>query len=134
MRAIGRIAVVGSMVLASAGLSVGSASALYAVCWDADNDAGGVNCSISHEENSWGSVDNVNFQAYGEVLHISDLLANGKGVGAYVEGKWYPFNGTSDDPGVTYNLSFTEGQKITLTSCQTNNGTRYDCHTEYATA
>lgn len=134
MRIFGRIALAGAMALASVGLSVGSASALYSVCWDAEDDAGGVNCSISHEENSWGAVDNVAFYAYGEHLSIVDLLNNGKGVGAYVEGKWYAHNRQAYEGSTDYNLSFAEGQQITLTSCQTNNGTRYDCHTEYATA
>lgn len=134
MKAIGRITLAGAMAVASLGLSVNSASALQAYCWDSTNDAGGVDCSINHEENSWGTVDHVEFRAYDEIVYITDMLNNGKGVGAYVEGTWYPHNGTAADPGSTYDFDFAEGRQITLTSCQTDNGTRYDCHTEYGTA
>ncbi|MFF4710704.1 hypothetical protein ACFY2V_04755 [Streptomyces eurythermus] len=122
-----------AMSVAAIGLTTGTASALTHGCAVSSNDAGGLDCWVQHEESGWGAVDSTNFYAYGERLYLSDLLNNGKGVGAYVEGTWYRHTGEAYE-GTEYNLSFEEGRSISVKACQTDNGSIYDCYTEYARA
>ncbi|MEU3243256.1 MULTISPECIES: hypothetical protein [unclassified Streptomyces] len=132
MRKLGRLVVVLAALAASFGLTQGSASALVAFCYNDDGDAGGRSCSIYHEADGY-RVDSVKFDAYGEHLTVNDLVTDSKGVAAYVNGVRYPGQPSDYGP-VTYNLSISEGTKVVLTSCQTNNGKEYDCHSENAIA
>jgi hypothetical protein len=133
MRTLGRIALVGVMAAATLGLTMGNATALYSGCAPAGNDEGGVNCWIYHESNNI-EVDEVRFEAYDEKLYMNDMASNGAGVGAWVEGTWYKFPYEAGYTGYWWDLSFPEGEQITLTSCQTNGDRHYDCWTRYATA
>ncbi|MEV6104509.1 hypothetical protein AB0M28_07290 [Streptomyces sp. NPDC051940] len=132
MRKFGRTGVV---LMAMAGMFVlnqGTAQALETYCWAEDGDAGGVSCQIWHEADGQ-HVDSVKFDAYGEHLTIYDLVEDGKGVMAEVNGQ--PYWGAPSAYGpIEFNLSIAEGTKVTLTSCQTNNGSVYDCASRTATA
>ncbi|MFI5809045.1 hypothetical protein [Streptomyces sp. NPDC051561] len=132
MRKFSRVAVVFAASVALVGLNQGSASALEAHCWTADSDDGGKSCQIWHEANG-AHVDSVRFNSYGETLWVYDLVSDGKGVTAFVNGREYPGRPSDYGP-VEYNLSIAEGTKVELTSCQTDNGRVYDCHTEWAIA
>ncbi|MET8291343.1 hypothetical protein ABZV80_40070 [Streptomyces sp. NPDC005132] len=128
MRKFGRLVVVLAALAACFGLTQTSASAMEAFCFNDDGDAGGRSCYIYHEADGH-HVDSVKFEALGEYLTINDLVSDGKGVAAYVNGVRYPGQSSVYGP-VTYNLTISEGTTVVLTSCQTDNGTEYDCHTE----
>ncbi|MGW3241651.1 hypothetical protein [Streptomyces sp. NPDC001070] len=132
MRKLGRLVVVLAALAACFGLNQGSAFAMEAFCFANDGDAGGVSCYIYHEEDGY-HVDSVKFDAWGEILTINDLVANGEGVAAYINGVRYPGQPSAYGP-VQYNLSIAEGTRVEVTSCQTDAGREYDCHTEWATA
>ncbi|MFJ9721712.1 hypothetical protein ACIRP3_03100 [Streptomyces sp. NPDC101209] len=133
MRKLGRLALVFAAFAALFGLQQGNAYALEATCFTADGDAGGKSCYIWHEDSSGHHVDSVKFDALGEYLTITDLVANGEGVAAYVNGVRYPGQSAAYGP-VQYNLSIADGTSVKLESCQTDNGKEYDCHTEWAVA
>ncbi|MGH3118670.1 MAG: hypothetical protein ACRDQ2_16465 [Gaiellales bacterium] len=129
-----KLTLVGVLSASFVGLMPANALALEASCFGAGvSDPDGVSCLIAHEDSAGNRVDRVYFDAYGEVLHIADYAANGEGVVAYVNGiPYYLTTGANTDR--TVNLNYTEGTRLPITSCQTNNGNEYDCHTEYATA
>ncbi|MCX5314033.1 hypothetical protein [Streptomyces sp. NBC_00154] len=134
MRTLSKLALVGALSASFVGLMPANALALEANCYSAaPADPDGVSCVIYHENAAGSHVDRVYFEAYGEVLHLSDYWANGEGVVAYVNGVSYYLT-TGADTTKDVNLSFTEGARVQITSCQTDKGTEYDCHTEYATA
>ncbi|MFI6284986.1 hypothetical protein ACIBCM_09545 [Streptomyces sp. NPDC051018] len=134
MRKPGRIATVAVAAGALFALNQGSALAIEAGCWTNDGDPGGKSCRIYHQGPGNIRVDMVRFMSYGEQLTLSDYAANGEGVMAIVNGEKYYWSGGAGT-GTTFNLSFAEGTRVTLTSCQTRSDRDpYDCHTEQAVA
>lgn len=142
-----------TLVGAVAALIVGgTSSAAYAdykgsTCFAASDDNGGVNCEIDYWPNSDTNPNNLagaaGFRAYGEHLYVEDLKADGRGV--YVAARWYDsstglnhyydYKLTSGaGSGYDENLSIPEGIKVTVTGCQTDNGSLLNCISRTATA
>jgi hypothetical protein len=133
VRKVGRFVVVFAAMGALFGLNQGSATAMEAFCFTNDGDDGGKSCYIYHEDKDGNHVDSVKFDAWGEILTVNDLVANGEGVVAYVNGDRYPGMPSAYGP-QRYDLSIKEGTSVELKSCQIKDGREYDCHTEWAVA
>jgi hypothetical protein len=144
-----KAAFVGAIAVAAVGAT---SSAAYAdvytsTCFASVDDSGGVDCEVDYFPNSDTNPNNLagaaGFEAYGEHLYAYDFKADGRGV--YVAARWYDSHTglnhfydyrltsgahTSHDE----NLSIPEGIKVTLTGCQTDNGSLLNCRNRTATA
>ncbi|MER6994213.1 hypothetical protein [Streptomyces sp. NPDC000410] len=134
-RGLGRMALVGAIAAGPIATTHGSAYALTYECWDTGDttDPGGRSCLIRHQNAAGMNVDYAYFNAYDETLTLSDYEANGEGVVAYVEGNRFPLT-SGANTSYTWDLDYAEGTSVMLKSCQTDNGSEYDCKTVYAIA
>ncbi|MFG2101840.1 hypothetical protein ACGFJ5_14680 [Micromonospora echinaurantiaca] len=110
-------------------------------CRAAYNDAGGRDCWTMFWDEGVVLGDGT-FYAYGERLTAYDTTADGRGV--YVGATWWEGstrheNGFKLTTGAGTNGSLDlgnipEGTSVTVTACQTDNGTLYTCRTQTAIA
>lgn len=141
MRTRARVGLVAAMSAVLVGVSSTAAYADYNTsgCNAASNDAGGRDCWIMFWHDGI-AVGDGEFMAYDERLLAIDSYADGRGV--YVGAKWWDGGYHYNDYWLTsgantshlLDLNIPEGVTVTLTSCQTDNGSLLNCRDATATA